>query len=72
MEKYHCLHLIDPEYPICLLTNAMLFGDEALLRDIADVDLVVPSLDGSNAEEFLKINRPVAGFDFDRFVEFSF
>ena len=57
-----------PEYPICLLTNAMLFGDEALLRDIADVDLVVPSLDGSNAEEFLKINRPVAGFDFDRFV----
>ena len=57
-----------PEYPICLLTNAMLFGDEALLRDIADVDLVVPSLDGSNAEEFLKINRPVEGFDFDRFV----
>ena len=57
-----------PEYPLCLLTNAMLFGDEALLRDIADVDLVVPSLDGSNAEEFLKINRPVAGFDFDRFV----
>jgi len=57
-----------PEYPICLLTNAMLFGDETLLRDIADVDLVVPSLDGSNAEEFIRINRPVADFDFDRFV----
>ena len=57
-----------PEYPLCLLTNAMLFGDETLIRDIADVDLVVPSLDGSDAEEFLKINRPAAGFDFERFV----
>ena len=58
-----------PEYPICLLTNAMLFGDEQLLKDIADVDLVVPSLDGSNAEEFEKINRPVKSFSFDRFVD---
>ena len=58
-----------PEYPVCLLTNAMLFGDEKLLAEIADVDLVVPSLDGSNAEEFEKINRPVKGFDFDRFVD---
>ena len=57
-----------PEYPICLLTNAMLFGDEQLLKEIAEVDLVVPSLDGSNAEEFEKINRPVKSFDFDRFV----
>jgi len=57
-----------PEYPLCLLTNAMLFGDEQLIKDIAEVDLVVPSLDGSNAEEFARINRPVEGFDFDRFV----
>ena len=57
-----------PEYPLCLLTNAMLFGDAKLLEEIAPVDLVVPSLDGSNAEEFLKINRPGAGFDFDKFV----
>ncbi|MBP5531186.1 MAG: radical SAM protein [Lentisphaeria bacterium] len=58
-----------PEYPLCLLTNAMLFGDEQLLKDIAEVDLAVPSLDGSNAEEFEKINRPVPGFSFDRFVD---
>lgn len=58
-----------PEYPVCLLTNAMLFGDEKLIADIADVDLVVPSLDGSNAEEFVKINRPVPEFSFDRFVD---
>ena len=58
-----------PEYKVCLLTNAMLFGDEGLIRDIAEVDLVVPSLDGSNAAEFAAVNRPVAGFDFDRFVD---
>jgi wyosine [tRNA(Phe)-imidazoG37] synthetase (radical SAM superfamily) len=58
-----------PEYPLCLLTNAMLFGDEQLLKDIAEVDLAVPSLDGSNAKEFEKINRPVPGFSFDRFVD---
>ena len=58
-----------PEYPLCLLTNAMLFGDEQLLADIVGVDLVVPSLDGSNAEEFEKINRPVPGFSFERFVD---
>ncbi len=57
-----------PEYRLCLLTNAMLFGDAKLLEEIAPVDLVVPSLDGSNAEEFQKINRPAAGFDFDKFV----
>jgi len=57
-----------PEYRLCLLTNAMLFGDAQLVEQIAPVDLVVPSLDGSNAEEFLRINRPVKGFDFDRFV----
>ena len=58
-----------PEYPLCLLTNAMLFGDEQLLADIVGVDLVVPSLDGSNADEFAKINRPVPGFSFERFVD---
>ena len=57
-----------PEYRLCLLTNAMLFGDAKLIGEISSVDLVVPSLDGSNAEEFSKINRPAAGFDFDRFV----
>lgn len=58
-----------PEYPLCLLTNAMLLGDRELLRAIEKVDLVIPSLDGSNEEEFIRINRPVKGFDFNRFVD---
>ena len=57
-----------PEYRICLLTNGMLLGDRALRREIAAVDLVVPSLDASCRPEFEQINRPVAAPDFDVFV----
>ena len=50
-----------PQYKICLLTNGLLLGDAKLRAEIADVDLVVPSLDASNEFEYQKINRPVAG-----------
>ncbi|MDR0932189.1 MAG: radical SAM protein [Victivallales bacterium] len=57
-----------PEYKICLLTNAIGLGDPEVRRQIADIDLIVPSLDASNAQEFKQINRPASGIDFDRFV----
>ncbi|MDD3885261.1 MAG: radical SAM protein [Victivallaceae bacterium] len=57
-----------PQYPICLLTNGCFLGDAMLRREIAPIDLVIPSLDASCAAEFAKVNRPAAGFDFDRFV----
>ncbi len=58
-----------PQYRICLLTNAMLFEDKQLLREIASADLVMPSLDASCAEEFEKINRPCPSWcGFERFV----
>lgn len=50
-----------PKYQICLLTNGLLLGDPELCSEIADVDLLVPSLDASNEFEYRKINRPVAG-----------
>ena len=57
-----------PQYRVCLLTNAMLLDDPALCRDLAELDLVVPSLDASCAAEFEAVNRPGPGADFDRFV----
>ncbi|MCI5780074.1 MAG: radical SAM protein [Lentisphaeria bacterium] len=50
-----------PRAKLCLLTNGLLLGDAALRRDLADVDLVIPSLDASCEEEYRKINRPIAG-----------
>ena len=38
-----------PQHPVCLLTNGMLLHDRQLRQEIARVDLVIPSLDGSCA-----------------------
>ncbi len=65
----HYLKTHYQEYPICLLTNAGSFSDDALLAEIGDIDLVVPSLDASNEEEFQIINRPAAGLTFERLLE---
>ncbi|MHB9140166.1 MAG: radical SAM protein [Victivallaceae bacterium] len=56
-----------PQYPVCLLTNGTLLGDSQLQREIAKIDLVIPSLDASSQEEFDRINRPVKGLSFDSF-----
>ena len=41
-----------PQYKVCLLTNGLLLGDVGLQKDIAQLDLLIPSFDGSNAAEF--------------------
>ncbi len=57
-----------PEYRICLLTNGSLLGDTCVAASIANVDLVVPNLDASNAKEFAIINHPAQGLLFEDFV----
>lgn len=47
-----------PQYKICLLTNSFALGNDDLINDLRDIDMVVPSLDASNETEFKKINRP--------------
>lgn len=53
-----------PQYPICLLTNATLFNDPAVLKELAGIDLVVPSLDASDEAEYQAVNRPAPGLTF--------
>jgi len=50
-----------PECKVCLLTNGMLLGDAQVQKDVADADMVIPSLDASNEEEYQAVNHPVAG-----------
>jgi len=50
-----------PEVRLCLLTNSFSLTDETLSRELASLDLIVPSLDGSDEEEFQKLNRPAEG-----------
>ena len=57
-----------PQYKLCLLTNGLLLGDAQLQQEIAGVDLLIPSLDGSNAAEYEAINRPVKSMPFDKML----
>ena len=47
-----------PHYKICLLTNSTFLGDRALIEELKNIDLIVPSLDASTEEEFTAINKP--------------
>ncbi len=58
-----------PQYKVCLLTNACGFFDPALRRELNGLDVVIPSLDASNEEEFQKINRPAPGLTFPMLME---
>lgn len=42
----------------CLLTNASELHRKEVRSELKNLDLIVPSLDGSNEEEFRLINRP--------------
>ena len=57
------------DVPVAVLTNGSLLGDPAVRSDLAQADLVVPSLDAGDAETFEKINRPCEGIDFDSYVQ---
>ncbi len=58
-----------PSCKICLLTNSTLLPDPAVAREVSGVDLIVPSLDGSNDEEFQRITRPAKGLKVEDMVE---
>lgn len=57
-----------PQYKVCLLTNGLLLGDAKLQAEIAEIDLLIPSLDGSNAAEYEAVNRPIASMPFEKFT----
>ncbi len=46
--------------PVALITNGILLGDEKVREEVADVDLVLPSLDCVLEESFKSLNNPCA------------
>ncbi|MCF6177067.1 MAG: radical SAM protein [Victivallaceae bacterium] len=57
-----------PEYKICLLTNSTMFTQPDIFQEISSIDLIVPSLDATCRDEYLKINRPATACDYDSFI----
>ena len=62
------IHEHYPDLRICLLTNSTLLGDPVLQDELEHLDLIVPSLDGSNEAELFKINRFAPSVTFDSVV----
>jgi wyosine [tRNA(Phe)-imidazoG37] synthetase (radical SAM superfamily) len=55
--------------PVAVLTNGTLLNQRDVLADIADCDLLLPSLDAADLETFSLINRPSPMLDFDAYIE---
>ena len=58
-----------PEVRICLITNATLLGDPGLQKELEGIDLIMPSLDASCEEEFIRVNRPAPGVTFEGLLD---
>jgi len=55
--------------PVAVLTNGSLLWQPDLRRQISKADLVIPSLDGGDAETFQTINRPATNISFEIMLE---
>ena len=63
------------EIPIAVITNGALLSEEYVREDLMEADIVLPSFDASNEDEFKRINRPYGKIKysevFDGLIEFS-
>ena len=57
------------QYRQCLITNSLSLTDRDCAREASWVDLIIPSLDGSDDSEFAAVNRPVPGVSVEDIVE---
>ena len=55
--------------PVAVLTNASLFHDKDVRKDLSRADFVVAKLDACSEEMFMEINRPVKGVTLSKVIE---
>ncbi|MEJ2690604.1 MAG: radical SAM protein, partial [Deltaproteobacteria bacterium] len=55
--------------PVAVLTNGSLLSDREVRHDLAEADLVIPSLDAARDESYRKVNRPHPDFPIARLIE---
>ena len=58
-----------PFCKVCLLTNGLLLKDKTLQQELSGLDMIIPSLDASNEDEYSRINRPVQGETLTKLVD---
>ncbi len=55
--------------PVAVLTNGSLLWDKMVREDLAQADLVIPSVDAVSEEVFQRVNRPWAGLKAKKVLE---
>ncbi|MCK5782929.1 MAG: radical SAM protein [Desulfobacterales bacterium] len=55
--------------PVAVLTNGTLLFDPEVRAELKMADVVLPSLDAATNPVFHKINRPVPGFDIEKYLQ---
>ncbi len=55
--------------PVAVLTNGTLLWDAQVRRELAQADVVIPSLDSALAKGFRKIDRPARCLDLEQLIE---
>ncbi len=60
---------IKPDLPVAVLTNASLFADPQVRKELLHASLVLPSLDAATEEAFREINRPVDGLNIRQIID---
>lgn len=61
--------MVAPNIPVALITNGTLFFNPKVAEEVANVDLILPSLDAVSQEVFEKINRPVNNLTAERYIQ---
>ncbi|MCB2227135.1 MAG: radical SAM protein [Desulfarculaceae bacterium] len=54
---------------VAVLTNGVLLSDPQVRADLAEADVVIPSLDAVDQKTFLAVNRPAPGLIIDEVIE---
>lgn len=55
--------------PVAVITNGSLLWDEDVRRDLAEADIVLPSLDAVSEDVFKRINRPHPSLSVEKILE---
>lgn len=55
--------------PVAVLTNGSLLWDEEVSHEVAQADLVIPSLDAGTPDVYARVNRPHASITFKQMLD---
>lgn len=60
---------LKPHIPVAVLTNGTLLWMPQVRKEMLKADLVLPSFDAMAVDDFIKINKPVAGLDLNKYLQ---